>query len=127
MSFCSFFLEQSDKHDKCLWQVLTPDDIFPVKSRALHSRSHIAGSFHGAGMLLTSAFYDQVHHITWYQFYLDKISTAWDGAATESTTVIEADWHIVCSFTRAMWKQDAIAFRVMQPLHSKVRSLYILA
>jgi len=50
-----------------------------------HTVSHpwalVAGSLWPADMLLMSAFYEQFHTITWYQFYLVRISKQWGATA----------------------------------------------
>jgi hypothetical protein len=75
-----------------------------------HPRALVAGSLHPADILLTSAFYEQFHTITWYQFCLGCISRQWGTAAnTYGPNLDQSYWSslvisLLWSYTRSLWK-----------------------
>jgi hypothetical protein len=77
-----------------------------------HIRGPTAGSLNPVDVLSTSAFYDQVHHIGWYNFCLGRINTLWVKPVTATiahhkraesehwaSLCIDASW----TFITAMW------------------------
>ncbi len=76
-----------------------------------HPRSLIAGSIHSSDIVLTSAFHEQYHKLSWFQFCMGRISKKWAAAASDYLPSIDAPlWSsllvsILWGFTRTMWRK----------------------
>ncbi len=68
-----------------------------------------AGSIHSPDILLTSAFYEQFHQLTWFQLCLGRLSKNWSAAIIAYQPTIDAPYwsslfvSISWNFTRSLW------------------------
>jgi hypothetical protein len=76
-----------------------------------HPRSLVAGSIRSSDIVLTSAFHEQYHKLSWFQFCMGRISKKWAAAASDYLPSIDAPlWSsllisILWGFTRTMWRK----------------------
>jgi hypothetical protein len=108
------------------------------------SRAPTYGSLLKADILVTSAYYEQFHHLGWFSLCLGRISKTWSKAVAEyqanmQLQVKKDNWSVhfislIWDFTRTLWNNrnqiiygsttDEAVSHQMSILHSKVRNLY---